>query len=468
MRINSKKSNRLTGVAYAALTLTSQLMAQSTGTHHIYKLVDSGTLGGPNTIFPGTTSLAGGHAVNKHGAFAGGSATTAPDAYKPCWLDCYLDHAIISQNGKITDLGALSDGNSSAVFSLNDKGMAVGTAQTGAKDALTGSPAYDAVVWVDGVMNDLGGFGGSFTQAIDVNNAGQVVGVSATATPDQYARPLGPRLNWAPVGSQQRAFLWEGTGLQDLGTLGGNDAAANLINQQGQIVGVSYTNNTPNAATGIPTQDPFFWDRGKMTDVGTLGGNYGYGTALNNKGQVVGQSNIAGDKLYHAFFWSGGVLTDIGTFGGPLSSAYALNENGQAVGFALLKDGQTAHAFIYDSNAKSITDLGASPAFANSVAYGINKHRQVVGILSTAPNTTPNAALWENGGPAADLNQLLDAPTTLHLVQPVAITDSGEIVVVAITPAGAVHSVLMVPNGYCDAACEAALNTNAAAQKGGN
>src|SRR6266566_2946406 len=62
-----------------------------------------------------------------------------------------------------------------------------------------------------------------------------------------------------------------------------------------------------------------------------------YGTAgeINNRGQVVGQSDLPGDTTHHAFLWQNGVMTDLGTLPGiPGSLANGINNKGQVVGFS--------------------------------------------------------------------------------------------------------------------------------------
>src|SRR5437762_12738690 len=99
-----------------------------------------------------------------------------------------------------------------------------------------------------------------------------------------------------------------------------------FINDSEQITGFSFIYSIPSATTGIPTIDPFLWDGSRMIDLGTLGGTVGFGNGLNNPRQVNGFSNIAGDAASHAFIWERGLLTDLGTLGGDKSGAGWIND----------------------------------------------------------------------------------------------------------------------------------------------
>ena len=69
--------------------------------------------------------------------------------------------------------------------------------------------------------NRIGTLGGNNSYANGINDAGQVVGYSATAGGVQHAFITGPN----------------GMGMRDLGTLGGTDSFAYGINDAGQVVG---------------------------------------------------------------------------------------------------------------------------------------------------------------------------------------------------------------------------------------
>src|SRR5690606_23053036 len=84
----------------------------------------------------------------------------------------------------------------------------------------TAAGEVHAVLWQDGEVMDLGTFGGPRSEAHDVNELGQVVGVAE----------VGRGAGW-------RAFLWQDGELYDLGTTGGDFSIAYSINNHGEVVG---------------------------------------------------------------------------------------------------------------------------------------------------------------------------------------------------------------------------------------
>jgi probable HAF family extracellular repeat protein len=108
-----------------------------------------------------------------------------------------------------------------------------------------------------------------------------------------------------------------------------------------------------------------------FTDLGSLGGGYTYPRAINNSGQVVGESSTAAG-VTHAFLYSGGVLKDLGTLGGSNSYAYGINEAGAVVGVSETASGER-RAFIYVGG--QMYDL----AGAASSAAAISTDGRIVG-----------------------------------------------------------------------------------------
>jgi probable HAF family extracellular repeat protein len=266
--------------------------------------------------------------------------------------------------------------------------------------------------------------------------------------------------------------------MQDLGTLGGPDAVAFAINERGQVAGMSYTNATANDTTGMPTLEPFLWAQGRMIPLGTLGGTVGSpgregSIMINNRGQIIGTSNLAGDQFTHAFVWENGVMMDLGTLGGHNSFPLWINDAGDIVGEADTSDVKNAlgqfphHAFLWRNG--SMTDLGTLGS--TSHAEAINAGGQVVGRSRPGSETSvlQHAFLSEDGGPMVDLNTLIPANSSLQLIDAVNINDSGEILVVGlplgVQPVRGVqlgHLALLIPCSGAEQGCEEANATTTA------
>jgi probable HAF family extracellular repeat protein len=163
------------------------------------------------------------------------------------------------------------------------------------------------------------------------------------------------------------------TTIVDLGTLGGSYSEARAVNQRGQVVGDSLP-----ADSTLP--HAFLWEGGRMRDLGTLGGPESSATDIDDRGRVVGWSRINADpSVIHAFLWEGGRMRDLGTLGGPESSATAINNHGQVVGSSQTAAGRT-HAFIWASG--RMRDLGIGEV---SGAQDINRRGQITGYYYAGP-----------------------------------------------------------------------------------
>jgi probable HAF family extracellular repeat protein len=166
-----------------------------------------------------------------------------------------------------------------------------------------------------------------------------------------------------------------------------------------------------------------------MLNLGTFGGSYGTPNSLNNRGQVVGFSNLPGDATSHPFLWDRGVLTDLGTFGGTNGEARWINDAGEVVGTANFPGDQLNDAFLWKNGV--MTDLGNLGQ--TSFAFYTNSKGQVVGH-SKINDGTFRAFLWENRGPMIDLNTLIPSGSSLLLVEAFNINDRGEIAGLGLPP----------------------------------
>ncbi len=121
-----------------------------------------GTLGG---------SFSAASAINAAGQIVGTSATAAGET-----------HGFIWSKGVMTDLGALPGCTQVFAVGINASAQVVGWCQ-----ASRVGFAGRAFMWQDGVMTDLGALAPPTNRALAINNAGQVVGSSATESRNVHA-----------------------------------------------------------------------------------------------------------------------------------------------------------------------------------------------------------------------------------------------------------------------------------------
>jgi probable HAF family extracellular repeat protein len=437
----------------SAAAMPVSLAAQDKAKHHPhqyhhYQLIDVGTFGGPQSLQYIYAPARG--VLNNSGALGGWADTSTIDPL--CFFDypdCYAAHAFVWQNGAKTDLGVLPGGTNSQVNWIAASGLTAGEADNGQMDPLLGVPQFRGTFWGhDGTITDVGALPGTyFAWTSAVNSRGQVVGQALNTIPDPYSI--------YGQGYQARAFLWDRKkGMQDLGTLGGTDAFAVAINDQGQVLGWSYINSAPSPicaassslffspAAAVLTTSSFIWDKKNgMRDLGSLGGTCTLADDLNDHGQIVGGSSLTGDPLFHPFVWEAatGVTDLLGASNGNSGNAFSISSSGVVVG--VTSDSVTYYASLWRKSGGHWHKTSLSTITDRAYASSINSSEQVVG------QNFSRGFLWEDGGPLVDLNTLVPPNSGLLLVEPGQINDRGEISVTASDANGNNHTVLLIP---CD------------------
>ena len=123
-----------------------------------------------------------------------------------------------------------------------------------------------------------------------------------------------------------------------------------------------------------------------ITEIDTLGGTENFAYAINNRGEVVGQSRTAGDASNQSFLFRSDAITSLS----PLNSGdvqtvgpTAINDRGLIASGVMLNSGYSPA--IYDSRRGRITTLGSLGGVTSfgfsGVATSINELGTGCGLL---------------------------------------------------------------------------------------
>lgn len=282
----------------------------------------------------------------------------------------------------VIDLGTLPGFAHHTANAINDNGWVAGVASPA-----TG-PATRAFLWTTGAgMSGLPFLSGySISQALGINNAGDVVGLSAVNAEDMTPR----------------ATLWRAGAAINLGVLDPISASAlgsvaTDVNDAGVVVGYGETGQSgPNA----PARLAFRWTAatGMVALPAPAGTRIAQANAVNNAGQIVGYiQSWTGQP--RATLWVGSSVIDLGLLPSATESRAAdINLSGLVVGSNTFA-AEVSHAFSWKSG-QGLADLGTlSGDLAGgprSQAFGLNDQGDIVGD-SWATATFSPAVIWRNG-----------------------------------------------------------------------
>lgn len=142
-----------------------------------------------------------------------------------------------------------------------------------------------------------------------------------------------------------------------IGTLGGAASRAHSVSDDGSRL-AGFSLNT--AGEYIPIA----WSAGSLTDLGDLGGEYGWSLGMSGNGNVV--VGFSGTPTYRPFRWSAGVMTAIDSAEGQASGA---SHDGSTIsGWLSTVSGRRAFLWSQATGVQDIGTLGGMSSWAKKVS----------------------------------------------------------------------------------------------------
>jgi 6-phosphogluconolactonase len=321
-------------------------------THPIYSATEIPEPGAGN--FGAVTNISG-SGINNKGEVSGTVTYNSGETFQQAFI-----YAGGMNNGFSFDRGSAANG-------INNNAQVVGTTN---EFFLTGFPPGHAFIYSysDNTELDLEpGPSGMQSDGLAINSAGDVTGFLSTG---MCGGPPSPAC-LAPY----HAFVYQGSGLVDIGTLGGTYSEGTGINDQNEIAGVS-------SVAGSSLNHLFLYAQGHMNDLGGVAGESFINALINNRGEIVGSAtNSAG--VESSFIYRGHSFEKI-----PLIAG-SLNNKGEIAGGRTLANG-SSQAFLYresklinlndlvDPSLTLLTNAGGISDNGNIVASGLNGHLYVL------------------------------------------------------------------------------------------
>jgi probable HAF family extracellular repeat protein len=291
-------------------------------------------------------------------------------------------------------LAPFTPGQGSGVaMAINNEGMVCGlwTGPTG------------AFCWRNGTLVELQPLPGDDNVSVDsINERGQAVGMSQST-----------------LTFRRSAVVFVDGAAHEVTIPQATDAYASDINNAGDIVGRYTARNGDTMA--------YLARHGEVQDLGTLGqaNRNSSAAGINNRGQIVGTSNIdtptpVGNTQERGFLYQNGGMTPLATPAGFSSVASRVNDKGQVIGRLEPNDAswETWRAALWDKDGLKVLLDQASDA------RGINNRGQVVGAVLTGSG----GFFYEPGTGVRSLNDLIDTSTGWNIVYAQAINERGQIV----------------------------------------